>query len=331
MNIQQFNHRRLERGTKQRIPLDVTTLPDGSPLRLHALVAAGREQGPLVLVLAGIHGDEYEGVLAIPEIMRRLEPSAMKGTVVAVPVCNVPAFATATRSSPVDGLNMARVFPGHPGGTITQRIAYWLGERIMQHAALIIDLHSAGVAYNLPMLIGYYRPDNAVGRRAEEVGLNFGADVAWAHLDIAPGRTMSFAAEHDIPGVYTEAPGGGRVRPEDLDTFVNGVLNSLQVMGVLADRPRAKSPTHRLVGSGDLDHIIAANHSGLFVSHVRLLDDVRAGDVLGEVRDITGETLEEVRSPASAVVITMRGLLRVHTGDGLFALAQRETVIPSPT
>ena len=52
--------------------------------------------------------------------------------------------------------------------------------------------------------------------------------------------------------------------------------------------------------------------------------------LLGEVRDLTGETLEEVRSPAVAVVITMRGLLRVHTGDGLFALAQRETARPSP-
>ena len=67
----------------------------------------------------GVHGDEYEGVLAIPEVMRRLDPAAMRGAVIAVPVCNVPAFATATRSSPIDGLNMARVFPGDPGGALT--------------------------------------------------------------------------------------------------------------------------------------------------------------------------------------------------------------------
>jgi predicted deacylase len=324
VDIQQFDPKALPRGAKQIVALDVTTLPDGSPLRLTGLSVSGHEPGPLVVVLAGIHGDEYEGILAIPEIFRQLEPATLKGALIAVPVCNVPAFHAATRSSPIDGLNLARVFPGDPGGTITQRIAYWLGERIIRHADLIIDLHSAGIAYNLPMLVGYHDPGNEMGRRAREVAMNFGADVVWAHPDIPPGRTMSFAAEHGIPGVYTEAPGAGRVRPEDFVTFVNGVLNALQVMGMLEGRPAAKPPTHRLRGSGDLDHIIAANQSGLFVAHAQLLEDVHAGQLLGEVRNLAGQTVEEVRSPADGVVITTRGLLRVHAGDGLFSLALRE-------
>ena len=323
MDIRQFDPAALPRGEKQIVDLDVTTLPDGSPLRLTGLGVSGREPGPLVVVLAGVHGDEYEGILAIPEIYRQLEPAVLKGTMIAVPACNVPAFHTATRTSPIDGLNMARVFPGDPEGTITQRIAYWLGERIMRHADLIIDLHSAGIAYNLPMLVGYYDPGDGVCRRAREVAMNFGADVVWAHSDMGPGRTMSFAAEHGIAGVYTEAPGAGRVRPEDFETFVNGVLNSLQVMGMLEGLPAAKPPTHRLRGSGDLDHIIAANQSGLFVAHAQLLEDVRAGQLLGEVRNLAGQTVEEIRSPAAGVVITTRGLLRVHAGDGLFSLALR--------
>ena len=324
MDIQEFDPAALPRGEKQIVELDVTSLPDGSPLRLMGLSVTGYEPGSLVVVLAGVHGDEYEGMLAIPEIYRQLVPAGMRGTLIAVPACNVPAFQTATRSSPIDGLNMARVFPGDPGGTITQRIAYWLGESIMRHADLIIDLHSAGIAYNLPMLVGYYDPGDAVGRRARDVAMNFGADVVWAHPDMVSGRTMSFAAAHGIPGVYTEAPGAGRVRPEDFEIFVNGVLNSLQVMGMLEGRPAAKPPLHRLRGSGDLDHIIAANQSGLFVAHAQLLEDVRAGQLLGEVRNLAGQTVEEVRSPAAGVVITTRGLLRVHAGDGLFSLALRE-------
>jgi predicted deacylase len=324
VDIQEFDPTVLPRGEKQIVELEVTTLPDGNLLRLTGLSVTGCEPGPMVVVLAGVHGDEYEGMLAIPEIYRQLEPAAMKGTMIAVPACNVPAFQTATRSSPIDGLNMARVFPGDPGGTITQRIAYWLGERIMRHADLIIDLHSAGIAYNLPMLVGYHDPGDDVGRRARDVARNFGADVVWAHPDIASGRTMSFAATHGIPGVYTEAPGAGRVRPEDFETFVNGVLNSLQVMGMLEGRPASKPPSHRLRGSGDLDHMIAANHSGLFIAHAQLLEDVRAGQLLGEVRNLAGQSVEEIRSPAAGVVITTRGLLRVHAGDGLFSLALRE-------
>ncbi len=324
MNIQDFDLHTLPRNTKQVIPLDITTMPDGNPLRLHALAVTGREPGPMLVVLAGVHGDEYEGIIAIPEIFRRLDPATLRGTFIAVPACNVPAYVAATRSSPIDGLNMARVFPGDPTGTLTQRIAYWLGERIMRHADLIVDLHSAGIAYNLPMLVGYYRPDNALGQRTREIAMHFGADVIWAHPDIAPGRTMSFAAEHGIPGIYTEAPGAGRVRPADFETFVNGVLNSLRVIRILAGRPTVKPPTHLLVGSGDLDHIVLANTSGLFIAHTHLLADVHQGDLLGEVRDLTGEPLEEVRAPISGVIITLRGLLRVYAGDGLFALAQRE-------
>ncbi len=324
MNIQDFSIHTLARNTKHRLTLDVTTMPDGNMLSLHALVAAGREAGPKVVVLAGVHGDEYEGIVAIPEIFQRLDPSAMRGTFVAVPVCNVPAFVTATRSSPIDGLNMARVFPGDLHGTLTQRIAYWLGERIMRHADLIIDLHSGGIAYNLPTLVGYYRPENDLGRRTRKIAMEFGADVVWAHPAIAPGRTMSFAAEHNIPGLYTEAPGGGRVRQADFETFVSGVMNSLKAMQLLDGQPDVKPPTHRLVGNGDLDHIIAANAGGLFIAHTRLLADVRTGDRLGEVRDPNGRTLEDVRASADGVVITMRGLVRVNAGDGLFALAVRE-------
>ncbi|MBI5878575.1 MAG: succinylglutamate desuccinylase/aspartoacylase family protein [Chloroflexi bacterium] len=322
MNIQQFDVSKLARGAKQHLKLDLTTLGDGHMLSLDMLAAAGSQPGPLVVVLAGIHGDEYEGMIAIPQVYAGLDPQALRGTVVCVPVCNAPAFGSATRSSPIDGLNMARVFPGDPSGTITQRIAYWLGETIMRHADLVIDLHSAGVAYNLPMLVGYYRPaGQALGVRTRKLAEAFGAPVIWAHPDMAPGRTMSFAAEHGIPGLYTEAPGAGRARPEDVATITTGVVNCLKSLGMLDGEPVLQPVTHRLYGSGDLDHIILANTGGLFFAHVGLLDTVRKGDLLGEVRTPAGEMLEMVRSSAGGVVITLRGLLRVNAGDGLFALA----------
>jgi len=322
MNIQQFDSAALARGSKQHHQLDLTTLGDGRMLSLDVLSVAGRQAGPLVVVLAGIHGDEYEGMIAIPQVYAKLDPQALHGTVLFVPVCNPPAYGSAARSSPIDGLNMARVFPGDPGGTITQRIAYWLGDKIMRHADLIIDLHSAGVAYNLPMLIGYYRPaGQELGARTRVLAEAFGAPVVWAHPDMAPGRTMSFAAAHGIPGLYTEAPGAGRARPEDVLTMTAGVFNCLKALKMLAGDPVLQPVTHRLYGSGDLDHIILANCGGLFFARVGLLDRVRKGDALGEVRTSAGETLEEVRSTADGVIVTMRGLLRVNAGDGLFALA----------
>ena len=323
MHIRDFTPDSLPPAAKTVLDLDVAPMPDGQPLRLNLLAARGREAGPTVVVLAGVHGDEYEGMLVIPEVFARLDPAQMRGTVLMVPVCNVPAYQGALRSSPIDGLNMARVFPGDSNGTITQRIAYWLGERVIRHGDLLIDLHSAGLAYHIPPLVGYYHHEGDAGRRSQEVALAFGADVVWAHPDVAAGRTVSLATDLGIPWVYTEAPGGGRVRPEDFDLFTQGVLNSLKVMGVLDGAPETRPVRHYLRGAGDLDKSIAANAGGLFVSKVSLLDEVQAGDVLGEVRDPAGRTLEVVHAPSPGIVISMRGLVRVFPGDGLFALTGR--------
>lgn len=325
MHIRDFDPASLSPGAKQTLDLDVTPMPDGLPLRLTLLAAVGALPGPTVVVLAGVHGDEYEGILAIPEVMRHLDPAALRGTVLAVPVCNVPAYLTATRASPLDGLNLARVFPGDPDGSPTARIAYWLGERVIAHADLLIDLHSAGTFYSLPPLCGYYAGDNELGRRSREIALAFGLDIVWGHPDVAPGRTVSFATERGIPWVYTEAPGAGRVRPEDFDAFVTGVLNSLKVMGMLDGAPQTRAITHDLWGDGNLDLSIPAPAGGLFVSHVGLLQDVRRGDRLGEVRDLAGETLAVIDAPGDGVVISLRGLPRVYPGDGLYALTRRRT------
>lgn len=321
--VDQFDVRNLARGAKHMLALDLAPVAGGEWLRLTLLAAIGAAPGPTIVVLGGVHGDEYEPMLAIPRVFARLDPAQLRGRVLMVPVCNVPAFIDAQRASPIDGLNLARVFPGDPHGTITQRIAYWLGRRVIAEADLLIDLHSAGLAYNIPTLVGYYHAETEAGRTSLSVARHFGIDILWGHPDVAPGRTISFAAERGIPWVYTEAPGSGRARPEDVNAFADGVWNSLRVMRMIEGRAVARAPRHHLLGSGDLDKSITAGAGGLFVPRVALLDNVRAGDVLGEVRDPAGRVLEEVRAPGPGVVISMRGLLRVQPGDGLFALTGR--------
>src|SRR5918994_212921 len=110
----------LPRGGKERLKLLV--LSDlGEPLVLRALVAVGQAPGPTLLAIAGVHGDEYEGMAAVREVFAALDPATMSGSLLAIPVANPLAYAARTRSTPseVDGLNLARVFPGDAGGTVT--------------------------------------------------------------------------------------------------------------------------------------------------------------------------------------------------------------------
>ena len=119
---------------------------DGT-LSITVLAARGTRPGKTLVTTAGVHGDEYEGMEAIHRTFEAIDPSSMTGTFVAVPVVTLPAYWMACRVNPLDARNMARVFPGSTDGSASERLAARLLDRVLRHASLYIDLHSAGRAY----------------------------------------------------------------------------------------------------------------------------------------------------------------------------------------
>ena len=321
--MERFDLDRLRPGSRDSFALPVMHLPDGNDLWLPVLAAAGQADGPTLAVLAGVHGDEYEGIRAIPQIFRALDLAQLRGRLIMAPVCNIPAYRTATRSSPIDGLNLARVFPGDARGTVTQRIAHVLTEQVIAPASLLIDLHSAGVAYSMPTLVGYPYADTPHGRASRAAALAFGCDVMWAHLPdpSAGGRTISAAEALGIPWIYTEAAGGGRTLPEDVECYRTGVLNVMRHLGMLPGQPMTRPLRCHLLGAGNTDAPIRVDTSGYFVSEVDLLDTVTKGQVLGHVLDFAGELLETISAHADGRVVMIRGIPAVHAGDGAFLLS----------
>ena len=137
---------------------------DADSLLIPVLAVKGASgQGKTLVATAGVHGDEYEGMEAIFRTFEALDPSNLSGTFVAVPVVTLPAFWQATRANPVDGLNMARIFPGSSSGSMSERLAALMLEKVFRHADLYIDLHSSGRNYAMMTLVGYA----ALGRQAE--------------------------------------------------------------------------------------------------------------------------------------------------------------------
>ncbi|MEZ4734354.1 MAG: M14 family metallopeptidase [Caldilineaceae bacterium] len=318
MHFSELNLPALPPGCKATEWLDVTTRADGGVWRLPLLSVTGPTAGPTLVVTAAVHGDEYEGVEAIPQVFQQVAPAQLRGKLVMAPVCNVPAYEAATRSSPLDGLNLARVFPGDAAGTVTQRIAHWMREKLLRHADFYIDLHSGGVAYNIPTLIGYVHDAGELGQRSQAGARAFGAPVLWGHpLPVAPGRTVSAATDLGVPWLYTEAPGGGYARPEDVACFAQGVINVMCWLEMLDGVPQPRPMTHHLFGDGNLDQVIDATAAGFFRAEVNLLAPVSAGQRLGVVRDLFGQVVQEVIADQDGVVIMLRRFHRVHVGDGL--------------
>lgn len=286
------------------------------PVRLPAMVARGTRPGPTALFVAGVHGDEFEGIAALPELAASLDPAELSGCVLALPVCNPLAYAAQTRPSPstVDGRNLAREFPGDPAGAPTQRLAaalFNLARRTLGEQDLFADLHSAGTRYRYLPLVGFRDIQGPARRRSEEAARRFGGGELWRLWD----QKGSFNAETTragIPTVATEAPGQGDCRPEDVAWYVSGLRNLLCHQGMIPGPPPSRDdrpdrcPTE-----------VLADADGLFRTPLRVGDTVRAGDELGRICSPLGEPRALLRAPHDGRIWALRTFGSVHTGDYL--------------
>lgn len=303
-----------ERGRVHRLSLaaGVQSIP--------VLLVRGEAAGKTLVVTAAVHGDEYEGIRAILETVASLDPRVMRGDMLAVPVAHPAAFRAARRTSPLDDLNLARVFPGNGAGKPTEMVAAALAEPVIARADFYLDLHSGGIAYAMPSMAGY----DACDKRSTAAARIFGAETIWGHASIAPGRTISFAHSRGIPWIYTEARGAARIDPDDLRMMKQGILNLLHHLGILPGEPVVKPIRHKLRGDGDTDRGISARHDGFLLNHVRLLEEVTEHRLLGVLVDTLGRPTEEYRAPRSGTVALIHEFPVVKPGDSLYLIADRE-------
>jgi N2-acetyl-L-2,4-diaminobutanoate deacetylase len=294
--------------------VDLDLEPTVEGVNIPVLLARGRLPGKTFVALAGVHGDEFEGVRALLDVFAGLDVGRMSGDFLAVPVANPPAFWNGTRTSPLDGENLARVFPGSLSEGPTPVIAFWLANSVIARADLFVDLHSGGVRLQMPTMVGY----DAEDPRSHAAALAFGAPVLWAHAGVSPGRTISFAKARGIPWLYTEARGAGRIDPSDLRILCDGILNLLRHLSILpSPAPVAAAPLH-LTGEGDIEKSLCAHGRGFLISEVKLLQQVTTGERLGRLVNLHGMTTEVFRAPRDGVVALIHQFPVVEAGEGTY-------------
>jgi predicted deacylase len=302
--------------------LEISPAGSGEQLGIPLLIANGARSGKTLVVFAAVHGDELEGVQAVQDAFRQLNTDEMNGRFIAVPAANLPAFRAVQRISPIDSLNLARTFPGDKNGSVTQRIAYYLSELIIPQADFFLDLHSSGVAYLMPLMVGYDANVTEIGKASKTAAEIFGTPVIWGHDEISPGRSISSAIEHNIPWLYAESPNGGRVSRTDLPFYINGIFNLLKHLEIIPGEISKSTPEYHFIGAGDVDRTQGVNNAGFFVQKVGLLDYVEKGQLIGEVRDLFSETIEEIHAGQSGYVALLRAVPIVSPGDPVCAVVE---------
>lgn len=301
------------------IPQVLQTPLPGHPLRLWHVI--GVRPGPVLALTGAVHGDEMEGPLTLSALLAGVDPGTLAGRLIVCPVANLDAVAGAARCSPSDGLNLARCFPGDPGGSYTQALAALIADHVIRPADALVDLHSGGQALDGVFFAGY--GDGPVtGAQNRALALAFGAPVVWRHPPpMAPGRTLSVAEDAGIPAIYVEAGGGLAPAPDVLAAYGAGVARVMAHLGMIP--PPDPGPQPRDVwGAGDLDHAVAAPATGLCTCHVGLMDPVLPGTLCFTITDPGGAVLAQVRPAAGGLAMFLRKSRWVNRGELLMALAQ---------
>ncbi|WP_419921160.1 succinylglutamate desuccinylase/aspartoacylase family protein [Candidatus Poriferisodalis sp.] len=280
--------------------------------------ASADEEGPCVVVLGGIHGDETQGVLAAGRLAID-ETRLTRGSVAIVPICHEAAFEADSRTSAIDDGNLARVFPGDVSGGPTSQIAHHLFAEVLSGADLLIDLHTSGQEYDMPFLAGYQSDSVTADSLAKQAASAFGAEFLWRH----PGRTEGRSVSVVDQAIYVECPGGGPVSAASVDAYVAGVRRVLAMMDMVAEAPPdpATAPIG-VTGGGDLDRdMISVRHEGQFLTDLAGGAQVEAGQLLGTVVATGGQVLEEIRAPGDAWVMAVKRRPPVARGDLVVCLA----------
>jgi predicted deacylase len=292
------------------------------------MVELGDGDGPTVSIVGGVHGDEFEGVVACLRLAEALADRRFRGRLRLVPVANEVAHEASSRSSPLDGRNLARTFPGDPAGEPTERLADALRRHVIDGSDLLIDLHSAGTAYAMPLLVGWTDDDCPTCEASRIAAEAFAAPVLWRHPGaVPPGRTLSVAHAAGIPSIYAEAAGGGTVTEAHVEAYVAGVRRVLVGRGMLdvGQASPADGLPLRLAGEGNLDvPAMVAPFDGVCELFVGPLDTVAAGQRVAIVTDPATGQQSDVRSPAAGVVVLARRGARIARGENLVVLAEND-------
>ena len=290
----------------------------------------------MLFVNAGVHGGEYPAVEAVIRLGKTLDPKNISGTVILMPVLNLPAFRTRTPFvCPIDNVNPNRVFPGDPRGSYSEQMTHACINEFVVHVDAYVDLHGGDIPEALVPFVICREGNDEVANKSKAIAMAFGLPyVLTVSKPVQPskghragaGGLSSYAAAADkgIPAILAEAGGVGQMQEEAIELLVDGVVNVMRHLGMIDDAnfefQISKSKANKTARSALATTKTTAadtaastlltkfewlytKNTGVWYPKVAPGDAVREGEQIGTVGDLFGDTLEEIVSPVNGVVL----------------------------
>lgn len=266
------------------------------------VIINGCEEGPTLCLTAGTHGCEYAGIAAVIRVCSNISPTELRGKIIAVPVLNTPGFRQRTPYvNPVDKLNIAEVYPGKPEGSLSQVIAHTMLEEVIAKADYYIDCHSGDVDERLIENTYYYRCGNEkVDNASYALCRAFGFKYIVLVNDVPAYSHFKEVCRKEIPMVQSECGGLGILKESDIANYAKGITNVMKFLRMIDGKP---SPVEQKIVTREF-YVKVAN-TGIFYPKVDLGENVRKGQVVGEVGNLQGETVEKLLATKDGVIRKM--------------------------
>tara|TARA_R110000824_G_scaffold288508_2_gene476485 strand:- start:54756 stop:55784 length:1029 start_codon:yes stop_codon:yes gene_type:complete len=303
-------------GQRKKIELSVAKLFDYTELSIPIEVVRGRQAGPILFVSAAIHGDEINGVEIIKRLLKRKEiNSRIKGTLIAIPIVNVPGFNSNSRYLP-DRRDLNRCFPGSESGSLGGQIAYTFMNEIVKKCTHGIDLHTGAIhRSNLPQIRALL-DDEAT----KNVAQAFGVPVM-INSSIRDGSLRQNAAELGIPTLLFEGGEALRFDEHVIRTGLSGILSVMRAIGMIEKAPSKRMKVNKEIFWARSSYWVRAPHSGSLRIAKKLGDKVNSGELLGTLSNPYGDERIKVQAIKTGIIIGMTMIPLVNNGDALFHIA----------
>ena len=287
-------------------------------------VVRGAVDGPRLVLMSGVHPAEYPAIEANIRFTRRLDPGRLRGSLVSLPIVDVPAFLSRTPFvCPLDNKNPNRGFPGDPDGTFSDVMDDAIFRAVIAPADYLIDLHGGDLVEALmPFAIYSVTGNEAVDTVSAAMARVFGLPYV---VPIRPqpgalgGTSVQAAAAVGIPAITPEAGGNGLLTEPETGMMLDGVSNVLRHLGMLDG---AVSET---VAPIEIDRFtwLTSPHEGMWYPMVGVGETVRAGQVVGRVANLFGDTLAEITAPSGGDVLFLTSSPAMREGGILLGLGER--------
>lgn len=299
----------IEKGQKWQGELKVT---DNYSMPMYGI--CGEEEGKTLVITAGVHGCEYVGVLTARKLWKSLDPKQMKGQVIILPLVNQHGFYEGVKQIvPEDGENLNRVFPGKIDGTLTQKIAYVIEKEIYPHADFLIDLHGGDCNEAMEPLVFFpVAAKSLVNEIAREAASYL--PVTYRVCSTAKNGLYSYATQKGIPALLLEIGGEGKWQESEVEHCESCVYDLMSYLNILQAKGSKKEQKEIIRAVYD-----EAKVSGFWYPMIKPGQIISKGDLLGEICDLEGNSLQQCRAQLDGEVLYHITALGIKEGDPLIA------------